>query len=81
MSAGDSLPTDDPGSQRIDAAIEDLGEHFDTVHIIATRKDGDTYLISRGTGNWWARYGSIRDSMLKMESHITRRTDDESLDE
>lgn len=76
------LPESDPGVQRINSALETLLEHFDSVQIIATRYDGDgcTDAISRGRGNWSARYGSMRESVLKMEESMRenmRRKDDE----
>lgn len=42
----------------------DLGEHFDSVQIFATRlkDEGDkgTVHVQYGSGNWFARYGHIR---------------------
>ena len=61
----------DPDVLRVEKALVDLAEFFDAVHIIATNYDGDkteTTLISRGKGNWQARYGSIRDQCSKWKN-------------
>jgi hypothetical protein len=49
--------------QRVLEAARALGEHFDTVHVFATRhdpaeKDG-TVVVDDGVGNWYARQGQI----------------------
>lgn len=48
---------------RIKRAVAELGEHFDTVQVFATRcEDGTldgTINISYGAGNWFARYGQV----------------------
>ena len=47
----------------VDAAVQSLGEHFDTVQVLVTREsdDGekDTVSIARGAGNWYARQGQM----------------------
>lgn len=59
----------------VQKALDGLGEHFDTVHIFCTRydpvDDGATVHLQRGTGNWFARYGQIR-NWLEMEKGATR---------
>ena len=52
----------------VDAAVESLGEHFDTVQIFVTRhepttEDG-TIAFRSGAGNWYARYGQIREWLI-----------------
>jgi len=45
---------------RINKAIDELSEFFDTVHVFATRDEPDgTVALQRGAGNWYARYGQI----------------------
>lgn len=68
----DSLPESDPGVQRVEAALLDLSEHFDSVHIVCTRKDHDgkegyTDTISRGNGNATARYGSLKATVIRLQ--------------
>lgn len=54
----------DEDMKRVNEALNVLGEHFDSVHIFATRHEsgqfGGTIRISRGTGNFFARYGQIK---------------------
>lgn len=39
-------------------AVENLGEHFDSVQIMATwSEDSITHLSNNGCGNWYARQG------------------------
>jgi hypothetical protein len=56
-------PEKDPDFERLDAIAADLGEHYDTVQIFVTRynseSDKTTMRVSRGTGNWFARFGQI----------------------
>lgn len=52
----------DEDQRRIQAALDALGEHFDSVMIFTTRhessEDGTT-AIAKGVGNWYARYGQV----------------------
>lgn len=63
-------------------ATTQLGEHFDTVQIFVTRyepaEDGGTTNIHYGTGNWFARFGHVRDWIVKREedAKIERRKDE-----
>ena len=44
--------------EKIKKALRDLGEHFETVHIFATRSDTDGAMqYSSGRGNFFGRYG------------------------
>ena len=55
--------SDEPNADvdRVKKAAQDLAEHFDSVHIFATRAEDDsTVTVSWGCGNWFARYGQIR---------------------
>lgn len=47
-----------------------LGEHFDTVQIVATLqlKDGSTMRFNKGTGNMYARIGSCREWVMMQEN-------------
>lgn len=69
------IPEDDPGVVRIESALTEIGEFFDSVHIVATRRDRDgnlgfTDIVSRGTGNAHARYGSLKDTVVKLEEKM-----------
>lgn len=48
--------------ERIRKALDILGEHFDAVHIFASRHEeteGGTVSCNKGMGNFFARYGQI----------------------
>lgn len=71
----DVLPESDPGVERVEKALLELAEFFDSVHIVCTRKDHDykggfTDTISRGHGNTDARYGSLKTTVIKMEEQM-----------
>ncbi len=60
-----------------------LGERFETVHVFCTRHmptemDG-TVTFQLGVGNWYARYGHIREWMIKQDENArigARRPED-----
>lgn len=71
----DELPEDDPGVSLVEKALEDLGEHFDSCHIICTRKEHDskggyTDTISRRNGNASAAFGSLKETVIKLEEQM-----------
>jgi hypothetical protein len=47
----------------VEKCLQHLGEHFDSVQIFATRDEPaereGTIKISKGVGNWYARYGQV----------------------
>lgn len=46
-----------------------IGEHFDTVQIFCTKEtDTGTRSKNYGVGNWYARYGQVRDWVLSCEA-------------
>lgn len=54
-------------------ALDNLGEHFDTVQIFCTRngiEDQSLVNVSAGSGSWYARYGQIKDFILRSEERI-----------
>lgn len=69
----------DAGKQRDEAMIQkcvdELGEHFDTVQIFATRhekgENDGTVHVQLGAGNWFARYGHVT-NWLVQENQSTR---------
>jgi len=52
-------------------AIHDLGEHFESVQIFVSTHQpaevGGTMHASVGVGNWYARYGQIREWLIRTE--------------
>lgn len=49
---------------------EALSEHFDTVQIFCTRQEssqGGTVNLNYGSGNWFARYGQVRQWFIKSD--------------
>lgn len=49
--------------KQINRILAQLGEHFDSVQIIATRhnpSDGSTQTMERGVGNYFARMASVQ---------------------
>ena len=52
----------DEDQRRVQAALDALGEHFDSVMIFVTlhtsTEDG-TEAYAKGIGNWYARYGQV----------------------
>lgn len=75
MSKEDDESLDDAGAA-LAAELEEilkrhalqLVEHFDSVQIIATKRhQAGTLIVPRGEGNWYARYGSVRDWVLRQE--------------
>ena len=68
----------------IRAALNSLGEHFDAVQIFASRcesgeQDGTVHL-NLGTGNWFSRYGQVKDWCVKEEefARISVRSEKET---
>lgn len=57
--------------QRVQAAINLLIEHFDTVQIFVTKhepiSEQGTVSIAIGDGNWHARAGQVSDWLVKQE--------------
>lgn len=74
-------PEDD--LKRIQLACEALGEHFDSVMIFATRHEPaehqGTLTFRWGSGNWYARYGHVREWLIREEEAMkvgVRKSDD-----
>jgi hypothetical protein len=71
--------------EQLRMACQRLMEHFDTVQIIATKKDTDnvgTDAFWFGQGNWYARYGSVKEWAIEAESIMAERAaeEDDELD-
>lgn len=69
----DDDDTRDRDLELIRSHAAQLAEHFDAVQIIVTRHDpaggggGGTVMADHGEGNWFARYGSVREWVTKHE--------------
>lgn len=53
--------------------VDALGEHFDTVQIFVTRyeshKTGGTMNINLGTGNWFTRFGQVKEWGVRQDEY------------
>ncbi len=57
----------------LDKHVNELSEHFENVHIFVTRHEGEkdqTRCVNRGSGNWFARYGQIREWLVYEDQKI-----------
>ena len=72
----------DEDRERLKKSLRELCEHFDSVQILCTRytggDDGGTVNLSMGAGNWFARYGQMKEWLIREEetSRETRREGD-----
>lgn len=66
----------DGDMERIQQALDILSEHFDAVHIFASRHEAEiedgTIHCQKGVGNWFARWGQIT-QWVKVEEYISCR--------
>lgn len=66
-------------------AVHDLGEHFDSVQIFVTTHQpaevGGTLHAAAGVGNWYARFGQIREWMIRTEESTKCAVRNEEIDE
>lgn len=69
----ESQPSD-ADVQRVMQHVEALGEHFEMVHIFCSRHSPTdkppTMAVNRGSGNWFARYGQIKEWVLYEDERI-----------
>lgn len=53
----------------LDATLEKLGEHFDSVQILTTWTEGQVSKSQpRGTGDWYARQGAAHEFIARDQS-------------
>lgn len=66
----------DMDMERVKKVAEALGEHFDTVQIFCTRHeagtDDGTINIAWSTGNWFTRYGQVREWLIKADERTRK---------
>ena len=63
-------------ADRVDIHVNQLAEHYDSVQIFVTRMEGEkdqTRSIQRGAGNWFARYGQVREWVTVEEEEMRQR--------
>lgn len=81
--------TDQERAKLLNAVIARLMEHFETVQITATfaNKDGDYVGANAGSGNFYARVGSVDEWLMQVkkemkgpETIVVRQEDDGSDD-
>lgn len=57
--------------ERIKRVVAELGEHYDTVQVFATRHEAGTLdgtiNVQFGAGNWFARYGQVARWLAKQD--------------
>lgn len=74
----------DEDVQRLENALKTLTEYYDAVHIFANRavgeEDGNTIFVSRGRGNWFARYGQVKEWVIRSEelTKVKARKEDDA---
>jgi len=57
-------------TKRLCDAVNALSDFFDTVQIFTTRHESNdigTIAFQRGSGNWYARFGQIKEWVIKRE--------------
>lgn len=72
----------DDDMNRVNAACEALGEHFDTVQIFVTRHDAyerdGTVSIALGRGDWFSRYGKVQEWMIRQDERTRKDVREEA---
>jgi len=67
---------------RVRKHAEELGEHFDGVQIFCSRHEAGTedgtIHVTYGGGNWFARYGQIREWLIQKDEQTREKVRSES---
>jgi hypothetical protein len=78
------MTEEDNDIERLKQASENLGVHFDTVQILATRhipgEDEGTINVSYGVGNWCARYGQTKEWLIRCDARTKKYVEEEEED-
>lgn len=63
---------DETESALVAEAAKKLGEQFDAVVILCTRHEGSkgTRTVAKGSGNWHAQYGLVREWLVNRDEDI-----------
>jgi hypothetical protein len=70
--------TRDIDEERLKKAADELLDQFDSVEIVATRHEGceaGTVNFSHGVGNWYSRYASLQEVLIKMRRLMAQEDD------
>lgn len=75
------MPDEDRDKGLLRKHVEQLGEYFDSVTILCTRHEPEvedgTINISDGCGNWFARFGQVREWLIRSEERTRKMIRDE----
>lgn len=72
----------DDDLKEIERHVAQLGEHFESIRIIASRnQDGKTITCSSGAGNFYAQLGSVRDWLVRQEAQSQEHARQEMKDD
>lgn len=66
----------DAEAAMLDQHVHQLAEHWDVVHIFVCRHVGEkdnTRYLDRASGNWFTRYGHIKDWVNAQEERTRNR--------
>ena len=82
----DAKEPEDEEMKIVSKAVQELSEHFDSVHVFVTRyqdNDTGTFGIQKGAGNFFARVGQIKEWCVRQDSREWEkgRQDEASSDE
>lgn len=63
--------SDDKDVKTLERHVAQLGEHFQSVRIIATNhQDGITFTITSGAGNFYAQIASCREWLARQDERV-----------
>jgi len=67
--------------EMVKKATTSLGEHFDSVQIFVTRYSSQDRTLngSWGEGNWFSRYGLVREWLISEEERTKEKQRDRSI--
>lgn len=72
---------EEPDVEMLRRHVEQLGEHFDSVQIFATRHEAEiedgTVSCNFGSGNWFARFGQVGEWLVKQDERSKQAVRDE----
>lgn len=80
------MPEDDNAQfEAVLATARQLGEYFDSVQIFVTRhesgeRDG-TINVNAGIGNWFTRFGQIKEWVIKQEQNAREQVKQDYMDD